>query len=96
MIAPFAFAGLGDSTWETGSVVAVSVLGALNTGVGFLLMVLFAGRVGPTRGGVAIYFLPIVAIVLGTAFRSEVVLPIQWIGTAVVLVGAWLASRRES
>ena len=96
VVAPFAIAGLGDSTWSTGSVVAVTVLGAVNTGVGFLLMVLFAGRVGPTRAGVAIYFIPIVAILLGTVFRSEIVLPIQWIGTAVVLLGAWLTSRRES
>jgi drug/metabolite transporter (DMT)-like permease len=96
LVAPFAIAGLGGSAWEAGSVVAVTVLGIVNTGVGFLFMVLFAGRVGPTRGGVAIYFLPIVAILLGTAFRSEVVLPIQWIGTAVVLVGAWLTSRRET
>ncbi len=95
-IAPFAIAGLGDSAWEAGPVAAVTVLGLVNTGVGFLLMVMFAGRVGPTRGGVAIYFLPIVAILLGTVFRSEIVLPIQWIGTAVVLFGAWLTSRRES
>ena len=96
VIAPFAVAGLGASSWTAASVAAVTVLGAVNTGVGFLLMVLFAGRVGPTRGGVAIYFLPIVAILLGTAFRSEIVLPIQWIGPAVVLFGAWLTSRREA
>ena len=36
-----------------------------------------------------------IAILLGTVFRSEIVLPIQWIGTAVVLIGAWLTSRRE-
>ncbi len=96
VIAPFAFAGLKGSAWEAAPVVAVTVLGVVNTGVGFLLMVLFAGRVGPTRGGVAIYFLPIVAILLGTVFRSEIVLPIQWLGTAVVLFGAWMTSRRES
>ena len=59
-------------------------------------MAAFVGRVGPTRGSVAVYFIPIVAMVLGVAFRSEVVLPVQWAGTAVVLFGAWLTSRRES
>ena len=93
--APFAIAGLGDSAWEAGPVLAVTVLGVVNTGVGFLLMLMLAGRVGPTRAGVAIYFIPIVAILLGTVLRSEIVLPIQWIGTAVVLLGAWLTSRRE-
>ena len=95
-VAPLAILGLGESTWDAGSMAAVTVLGIVNTGVGFLIMVLFAGRVGPTRGGVAIYFLPVVAILLGTVFLSEVVLPIQWLGTAVVLFGAWLTSRREA
>ena len=49
--APFGIAGLSDSTWELGPVVAVTVLGIVNTGAAFVIMVLFAGRVGPTRGG---------------------------------------------
>lgn len=95
-VAPIALLGLGESTWDAGSMAAVTMLGVVNTGVGFLLMVLFAGRVGPTRAGVAIYFIPVVAILLGTVVLSEVVLPVQWLGTAVVLLGAWLASRREA
>ena len=93
---PFGLAGLTDSDWRIGPALAVIVLGVLNTGVAFVIMTSFVGRVGPTRGGVAIYFLPIVAIVLGVVFRSEVVLPVQWAGTGVVLFGAWLASRREA
>ena len=59
-------------------------------------MVLFAGRVGPTRGGAAIYFLPIVVIMLGVTFRSEVVLLVQWAGTGLVFLGAFPISRRET
>lgn len=58
LVAPFGMVGVADSAWELGPVVAVIVLGVVNTGAGTVLMVLFAGRVGPTRGGVAIYFLP--------------------------------------
>ena len=94
--APFGIIGLADSAWEVGPVVAVTVLGIVNTGAAFVIMASFAGRVGPTRVGVAVYFLPVVAMVLGVVFRSEVVLPLQWAGTAVVLFGAWLTSRRES
>jgi len=94
--APFGLAGLAGSDWRIGPALAVVALGVVNTGVAFVIMASFVGRVGPTRGGVAIYFLPIVAIVLGVAFRSEVVLPVQWAGTGVVLFGAWLASRREA
>ena len=95
-IAPFGIAGLADSEWSTGPVLAVIVLGVIHTGSSFVVMTALAGRVGPTRGGVAIYFIPIVAITLGVVFRSEVILPLQWAGTAVVLLGAWLTSRRES
>lgn len=34
-------------------------------------------------------------MVLGMAFNSEVILPPQSAGIAVVLFGAWLTSRRE-
>ena len=94
--APLGVAGLADSTWTTGPVLAVVTLGVINTGAAFVIMTAFVGRVGPTRGSVAVYFIPIVAMVLGMVFRSEVVLPLQWAGTAVVLLGAWLTSRRES
>ncbi len=93
---PFGLAGLSGSQWRIGPVLAVIVLGIVNTGAAFVIMTAFVGRVGPTRGGVAVYFIPIVAIVLGVTFRSEVVLPVQWAGTGVVLLGAWLASRREA
>ena len=94
--APFGLAGLAESQWSIGPVLAVIVLGVVHTGAAFVIMTAFVGRVGPTRGGVAVYFIPIVAMVLGVTFRSEVVLPIQWAATGVVLFGAWLTSRRES
>ena len=95
-MAPLGLAGLADSQWSTGPALAVIVLGVVNTGAAFVIMAVFVGRVGPTRGSVAVYFIPLVAMVLGVAFRSEVVLVLQWAGTGVVLFGAWLTSRRES
>ena len=82
--------------WSTGPVLAVIVPGVFNTGAAFVIMTAFVGRVGPTRGGVAVYFIPIVAMVLGVAFRSEVVLPLQSAGIGLVLLGAGLTSRREA
>ena len=92
---PFGLAGLAGSRWGTGPVLAVAALGVVNTGVAFVVMAALVGRVGATRGGVAVYFIPLVAMVLGIVFRSEVILPLQWAGIAVVLFGAWLTSRRE-
>ena len=92
---PFGLAGLAGSRWSIGPVVAVAALGVINTGVAFVIMAALVGRVGATRGGVAVYFIPLVAMVLGIVFRSEVILPLQWAGIVVVLFGAWLTSRRE-
>lgn len=93
---PFGLAGLSETTWDVPAFAAVLVLGVLGTGVAFVAMAGFVGRVGPTRGGVAIYFLPVVAIVLGVAFRNETVEILQLAGTGLVLGGAWLTSRRET
>ena len=94
--APLGMVGLAGSQWSTGPFLAVLVLGVVNTGAAFVIMTAFVGRVGATRGAVAVYFIPIVAMALGMVFRSEVILPLQWVGTGVVLFGAWLTSRRES
>jgi drug/metabolite transporter (DMT)-like permease len=71
-------------------------LGVLGTALAFVFMATLVGRVGAPRGAIAIYFVPIVAMVLGVAFRDEAIAPIAIVGVGLVLVGAWAASRRES
>ena len=93
---PLGVIGLAGSEWSTASISAVAVLGIVNTGIAFVIMASLVGRVGPTRGSVSVYFIPIVAMVLGVVFRDEIVLPIQIAGTGLVFLGAWLTSRRES
>lgn len=93
---PLGVVGLAGSEWRTGSIAAVAVLGIVNTGMAYVIMASLVGRVGPTRGSVAVYCLPIVAMILGVIFRDETILPIQVAGTGLVLLGAWLTSRRES
>jgi drug/metabolite transporter (DMT)-like permease len=48
------------------------------------------------RGAVATYFIPVVAIALGVVVLGERVAPAALVGTALVLGGAWLTSRREA
>jgi drug/metabolite transporter (DMT)-like permease len=45
---------------------------------------------------VATYFIPVVAIVLGVVLLDERVAPAAIGGTALVVAGAWLSSRREA
>jgi drug/metabolite transporter (DMT)-like permease len=76
--------------------VAVAVLGVFGTGVALAIMTQLIGRVGATRGALAIYLVPVVATILGVAFRDEKVGPLTLIGMVLVLLGAYLASRKES
>ncbi len=96
LVTPFGLGHLGQAVFTWRSFSAVAVLGVFGTGLALLAMTLLAGRVGATRASIAIYFLPIVAILLGVFLNGETVSPLQLIGTGVVLVGAFLASRAET
>jgi len=89
-------AGLQDSSFEWSSLAAVAALGCLGTALAFVGMTTLAGRVGAARGSVTIYFIPIVAIVLGAIFRDESIATISLAGSALVMAGAYLTSRKEA
>ena len=78
------------------STAALIALGSLGTGLAFVAMTTLVGRAGATRGAVATYFIPLVALFLGVAFRSEEAPAISLIGVALILVGAWFTSRSET
>jgi drug/metabolite transporter (DMT)-like permease len=92
---PLGIAGLGDSTFEWLPVVSVVILGVLGTGVARALMVALIGKVGAPRGSVTAYFVPVIALILGIFALNESVEPIQLVGTAISLTGAYLVSRAD-
>jgi len=96
IVAPIGLLQIPDSSWSWESALAMVPVGVLGTGAAFALMATLTGRVGGPRASVAIYFLPIVAIVLGVVILGESVEPIAMVGVLVVMAGAWIASRRES
>jgi drug/metabolite transporter (DMT)-like permease len=96
VVVPFGISQLSGSTWAWDAAAAMVPLGTLGTGAAFVLMATLVGRVGGPRGSVAIYFVPIVAMVLGATLLDETIHRWALVGTAAVLVGAWLTSRRES
>jgi len=96
VVAPIGLVQIPSSSWAWPSALAMIPLGVLGTGLAFVLMATLVGRVGGPRGSIAIYFVPIVAIVLGVVVRGDSVEPIAIAGATLVLVGAWIASRRES
>lgn len=95
LLVPAALISLPGSSFGWSSALAVAALGFFGTCWAFVAMTTLVGRVGATRGSVAIYFLPIVAIALGVVFLDEKVAAISLVGTAMVLMGAYLTSRRE-
>jgi drug/metabolite transporter (DMT)-like permease len=96
MSAPAGIAAIPSSTFAWDSLGATVALGALGTGVAFVAATTLIGRAGATRGTVAVYFTPIVAIAAGVAVRDEHVAALSIVGVALVLAGAALTTRAES
>jgi drug/metabolite transporter (DMT)-like permease len=95
IVVPFGLWSLPGSRWSWGSALAMIPLGILGTGLAFVMMTTLVGRAGPSRGSVAIFFVPVVAILLGVTLLGERITPSAVLGTGLVLVGAWLTSRKE-
>jgi drug/metabolite transporter (DMT)-like permease len=96
IVVPLGLLQVAGSSWSWASAAAMVPLGVLGTALAFVFMATLVGRVGGPRGAVAIYFVPIVAMVLGVVFRDETIAPIAIVGVGLVIVGAWFASRRET
>ena len=84
------------SNFAWSSLAALIPLGCIGTGLAFMGMSTLVGRVGASRGSVTIYFVPVVAIVLGVVLRDERIAFVSLLGTALVLMGAYLTSRAQS
>ncbi|MGI9647118.1 MAG: DMT family transporter [Acidimicrobiia bacterium] len=92
---PLGLLGLGGSTFEWGPVLAVVVLGVVGTGLARAMHMTLIGRVGPNRGAIAGYSIPVIALILGVTFLDETVQLIQIGGVVLVLIGSYLVSRKE-
>lgn len=95
VVVPFGVAAIPGSRFAWDAALAMLPLGVLSTGLAFVLMTTLVGRVGGPRGSVAIYVVPVVAILLGAVALGERIHPLALIGTALVLAGAWITSRPE-
>jgi drug/metabolite transporter (DMT)-like permease len=74
---------------------ALLALGALGTGVAYVLTVLAAGRVGATKASATAFLIPPVALLLGVLVRGERVATVSVLGGVVCLAGAWLMRRAQ-
>ena len=92
---PLGLTSIPESTFAWSSLIAVAALGVFGTALAFVGFTTLLGRVGAARGSVTIYFLPLVAMVLGAVVRKETIAALSIAGTGLVLIGAYMASRAE-
>lgn len=72
---------------------AVTALGAIGTGVAFLIFYTLIERVGATNTTLVTYLIPLVAVAAGALVLAERLAPATIAGGALIVVGVWLAQR---
>jgi drug/metabolite transporter (DMT)-like permease len=95
LTAPLGLTSLSGSRFAWSPLLAVATVGVLGTGIAFVLMGRLVGRVGATRASIVAYLIPVVAMLLGMIFRDDEVGPFAIVGVGLVIVGAYLTTRRE-
>jgi drug/metabolite transporter (DMT)-like permease len=82
------------SSYPAKCVLSVLALGALGTGVAFLIQYGLVAEKGPTIGSMVTYLIPIVATAAGALLLGESLSWNEPVGAVVILVGAALTQRR--
>jgi drug/metabolite transporter (DMT)-like permease len=95
LTAPLGLPEVLRARWATGPMLSLLALGALGTGVAYVLTVMAAGRVGATKASATAFLIPPVALVLGVVVRNEHVAPLSVLGAVVCRAGAWLMRRAQ-
>jgi drug/metabolite transporter (DMT)-like permease len=95
LTAPLGVPDLIAARWTPGPVLALIALGALGTGLAYVLLAVAAGRFGATRASATTFLIPAVALVLGVTVRGERVAVLSVIGGAICVAGAWLTRRAQ-
>ena len=96
LLLPLGVLGLGDSSFEWGPVIAIVVLGIVGTGIARAMHMTLVGRVGASRGTLAGYSIPVIALILGVVFLDETVQQVQVVGVLLAVAGSYLVSRKET
>lgn len=86
--------GLITVPQSAGGWIGVVWLGALGTGVAYIIFYRLIARWGATRTTLVTYVLPIVAIVSGYVFLGERLRPIELVGAALIIGGVVLVNAR--
>jgi drug/metabolite transporter (DMT)-like permease len=92
LIAPLALAQLPTERPDTSAVAAVVALGALSSGVAYLLYFSLIASAGASRAILVTYLVPAFALVYGVVFLGEPVTTTALLGLALILLGTAFAT----
>jgi drug/metabolite transporter (DMT)-like permease len=95
LTAPLGIPELIDARWSLKPLLAMLALGALGTGVAFVVAATASGRLGATKASATAFLIPPVALLLGVLVRHESVAALSVLGGAVCLAGAWLMRQAQ-
>jgi len=95
LTAPLGLPEMLRARWSSGPLFSLLALGALGTGLAYVLTVMAAGRVGATKASATAFLIPPVALLLGVLVRGEHVAALSVLGGVVCLAGAWLMRRAQ-
>ena len=95
LTAPLGLPDLLAARWTPAPLLSVLALGALGTGLAFVLTTIAAGRLGATRASSVTFLMPPVALALGVAVLGESVALLSIAGGAICIAGAWLLRRAQ-
>ena len=96
LTAPLGLPELVGARWSPGPLLAIVALGALGTGVAYVVIATASGRLGATRASATTFLIPPVALVLGLLVRDESVALLSVLGGVVCVAGAWLMRRASA
>lgn len=92
---PLGATGLQDSNLDARTIIAIIVLGVVATGLARSLAAFLTGRVGPVRGAVHTYFIPVLAVVFGGLILGEKLTAMELIGLPIAVAGGYLVTREN-
>ena len=95
LTAPLGIRDVLHARWIPGPWLALLTLGALGTGVAYVLLTTAAGKFGAPRASSTNFLIPPVSLALGVLVRGEQVALLSVVGAAVCLAGAWLMRRAQ-
>ena len=95
LTAPLGLPDVLRGHWSLVPLLSLIALGALGTGIAYVLSTTAAGRLGATRASATIFIASPIAMLLGVVVLHEHVGTISLIGAAVCIGGAWMIRKAQ-